>query len=105
MSCNSTCNTVSIDDKTVNGTYRFLYDIQKDGVTWTGIDSATIIFIKPDKTEFTKTMTVLDDSQGLWYYDTVIGDLDVAGYWAVTIQVIDDTINVRFANPNEFLVV
>lgn len=71
--------------------------IHKDGVAWTGIDSVTLVFEKPDRsTQFSRSMTVSDDSTGVWYYDTTTTDFDTAGFWTVTLTVVDGSITKKY---------
>ena len=64
----------------------------KDGASVVSISSATtkqIILKKPDGTKLTKSATFSSDgTDGIMYYDTVSGDLDVAGVWKLQGKVV-----------------
>lgn len=64
----------------------------KDGASVVSLSSATtkqIILKKPDGTKLTKSATFSSDgADGIMYYDTVSGDLDVAGVWKLQGKVV-----------------
>ena len=65
----------------------------KDGTSVVDISSATstkqIILKKPDGTKLTKAATFLSDgTDGIMYYSTVDGDLDVPGVWKLQGKVV-----------------
>ena len=65
----------------------------KDGTSVVDISSATstkqIILKKPDGTKLTNTATFfLDGTDGIMYYSTVDGDLDVPGVWKLQGKVV-----------------
>lgn len=71
---------------------RIRFTVKKDGTLWTNIDSVVFRFEKPDRdTQFDRN--AVDAGDGVWYYDTVVGDIpDVAasyGYWTVGVKVTD----------------
>jgi hypothetical protein len=79
---------------------RLVVTLKKDGVAWAGIDSASLVLEKPDReTRVSKSMTLLDDATGKWYYQTTTTDLDTAGYWTATVEVTDGGVVKRY--PHE----
>ncbi len=79
---------------------RLVVTLKKDGVAWVGIDSATLVLEKPDRdTRVSKSMTLLDDATGKWYYQTTTTDLDTPGYWTATVEVVDGGVTKRY--PHE----
>lgn len=84
---------------------RIKLTLQKDGVAWTGIDSATLILEAPDRTtQKERTMVLVTPDAGVWYYDTVgdpddatvTADLDQAGTWTATVYVVDGTVKKKY---------
>jgi len=66
----------------------FEIELQDDGVAvdLSNVNTASVIFQKPDKTSVTKTGTVDVDSS-LVKYTTISGDLDQAGRWKLQVLV------------------
>lgn len=70
---------------------RFLATIKDDGII---VDisqaiSITMIFKKPDDEVVHKIGTLLSDgTDGQVYYDTIVGDLDEAGYYKLQAKVV-----------------
>lgn len=93
-SCDSSCECeVDLGRIRIGTTKRILLRFKKDGVDWTGIDSVSLRFEKPDReTTFDRSMTVYDDSLGQWYYDTTTSDLDEAGFWTLDPTVTDGSV-------------
>lgn len=88
---------IQLEDKSLNGVYRFRFTIKKDDVAWNGIDSVTLIFKKPNRTtQIQRVASLEDDAAGIWNYTTVVSDLDTVGYWTVTIEVVDATLTLRY---------
>ncbi len=77
-------------------TVRLRETITKDGVPWSGIDAATFLFRKPDGTIVSRTGVLEDDTQGIWYYDTLTTDFDVVGEWYMTVAVVDGSVSIRY---------
>ena len=95
-------DTVALDwGRTVEGSVdRLRATITKDGVAWAGIDSVLLTFEAPDReTVFTRSMLVENDSQGIWYYDTLTTDLTEVGYWTIGMKVTDGTIVKKYPYP------
>lgn len=93
----------------VTGSRRIRLTIKKDGVAWSGIDSVTLTFEKPDRsTQFTRSMVVFQDSQGIWDYDIVAADLPdesaSLGHWTVGVKVVDGTISMPYPHEVGFIV-
>lgn len=98
MACSSArTKSISLQDKAYNGVHRFRFIIKKDAVVWSGIDSITATFEKPDReTEFTVSLIAESIPDGIWYYDSVYGDLDEVGYWSLSLEVTDGTIVIEY---------
>lgn len=89
--------SIRLRDKAYNGVHRFRFIIKKDGVVWSGIESILATFEKPDRTtSFQRSLTVESAPTGIWYYDSVDGDLDEEGYWTMTVQITDDTVVIEY---------
>lgn len=98
-------STLRLRDKALNGTYRFRFTLKKDCIAWANIDSAIVFFEKPDRTTvLEKNLTAEDVATGIWYYDTVDGDLDTAGYWTLTVQATDGSIVIKYPDEVSFRV-
>lgn len=96
---------LSLEDKNLNGVHTFRFTIHKNGVAWSGIDSAKLILEKPDRsTQVEKSLVLEADITGIWYYTTTTADLDTTGYWTAAVEVIDGTITVRYPGDIGFYV-
>lgn len=88
---------LQMSDKSLNGTHRFRFVLTKDGEVWTDVDSVTLSFQKPDRsTSFDRECVAEDIPSGIWYYTTVAGDLDTAGYWLLGVTVVDDEVELEY---------
>lgn len=78
--------------------------IKKNGVVWdlTGA-TVSVIFERPDETEFTRVATITDAANGLASYTNPAGELDVIGTWTKCWQVVQGSISIR-SLPETFLV-
>jgi hypothetical protein len=86
----------------VGDTDRIEFTVTKDGAAW-DLSSAvvTLTFEKPDRsTQFTRTMTA--DAAGVAYYDTAAGDVDVVGWWTLTVKVVDGAVVKRYPHAIGF---
>lgn len=110
MSCTSdNCSSgadVRLRDKGLGGVYRFQFPITKDGVTipWTGIDSVSLVFKRPDGTVLSPVLATESGTAGTWYYDTPQGFLDAVGYWNLSVTVTDGTIIIEWPYDISFRV-
>lgn len=93
-------------DKSVGGVYRLEFPITKDGedTPWTGIDSVSILFTRPDGTTVGPYEMVETDTDGTWYYQTLTTDFDTIGYWSLSLTVTDGSIVVEWPYRIEFRV-
>lgn len=95
----------TLEDKSLDGVHRFLFIIKKDGVIWSGINSVTLVFEKPDRTtQFERAGILENDSLGRWYYTTTSSDLDTLGYWTLTVRVVDGAITLTYPHELGFRV-
>lgn len=94
--CNTTCPTTTSSFGTVHkaNVDRFRLIFEKDSLPWDlTLGSVTIYFKAPDRTTVKSfAMTAEDASEGIFYYDTAITDLTVAGSWLVGAKVVDGAI-------------
>ncbi len=82
--------SLTLTDKALDEVNRLRFTIRRDGVAWPDIDSAVLIFERPDRvTGFERAMVAENASTGIWYYDTVSGDWDEIGYWTLSVRVTD----------------
>lgn len=80
--------SLTLTDKTLDEVNRLRFTVRRDGVAWANIDSAVLVFERPDRiTGFERVMTAENATTGVWYYDTVPGDWDETGYWTLTVRV------------------
>lgn len=98
MACSSArTKDIKLLDKAYNGVHRFRFIIKKDNVVWADIDSVLGTFEKPDRvTTFSVALTAESVANGIWYYDTVVGDLDEVGYWSLAIEVTDGVVILEY---------
>lgn len=88
---------------------RLRVTITKDEVAWTGIDSVTFTFEKPDRsTQFSRSASLEAPDTGVWYYDTLTTDFpNVAaslGHWTMAVTVVDGTVTKTFPYDIGFIV-
>lgn len=82
MAVNCAPSEIHIDDKNV----RFLVTIEEDcaSVDISMCTAKKIIFQKPDGTTLEKDAEFLTDgTDGIIYYNTVDGDIDICGLWKI----------------------
>lgn len=105
MGCCTQSTSIRLKDKAYNGVHRFRFVIKKDDAVWAGIDSVVATFEKPDRsTLFQRNLTAESVPDGIWYYDTVSGDLDEVGYWNLSLEVTDGTIVIEYPYEISFRV-
>lgn len=71
----------------IASTDRLRFTLSKDGAAWTGVDSVSLTFRRPDGTEIIRAATL--ESGAVWYYDTLTTDLLVPGSWLLGVTVTD----------------
>jgi hypothetical protein len=96
----STLTDVDIDlgKFNIGDTDRIEFTVTKDGVPWdlTAAD-VTLVFEKPDRaTRFSRTMTVDAGAPSVAYYDTAVGDVLTAGWWTLTVKIVDGIVVKRY---------
>lgn len=84
ISLGDTFNIANVD--------RFRFTITKDKVPWANIDSVTLTFRDEDGLEFDRSAVAENTLLGIWFYDTVVGDITKAGYWLMKVKVVQGTI-------------
>ncbi len=90
---------IHLGNTNVGNTERVTFTIYKDEVPW-DVTSATVTFRfkRPNKTTFDRAAVIGNGPAGVVYYDTVDGDFDVPGQWAVSVLVVDGIVSKRYPN-------
>lgn len=80
----------------IGNTHKFLLTAQKDGVVW-DISTATVTLtlVKPDKSQATKSASLVSGPAGTAQYTTLTTDLDQDGLWFRYWRVVDGTVDLR----------
>jgi hypothetical protein len=83
---------LTLDDLSLASVERFRVTVRKDGAAWDLSDgTVTIKLVRPDKTVSVEAeMTAEDGEGGVFYYDTLVTDLDEAGYWSASLRIVDN---------------
>ena len=79
----------------VGNTHRFRFTFTKDGLAWADIDYVNVLLVDPQANVTSRTATVENTTQGIWYYDTIAGstgDLDEQGDWKLFPKATDGAI-------------
>jgi hypothetical protein len=86
----------------VGDTDRIEFTVTKDGVPWDlSVAAVTLVFEKPDRsTQFSRLMT--SNAAGVCTYDTTEGDIDVAGWWTLTVKIVDGLVKKRYPHTIGF---
>ena len=81
----------------IGNTHKFLLAAEKDGLTW-DLSSATVtlIFVKPDWSQVTKSATLVSGPAGTAQYTTLTTDLDQSGKWRRFWRVVDGSVDLRY---------
>lgn len=93
---------INIGEFRVGCTDRIRATIKKDGTAWSGIDSVTLTFNRPDGTTFQRSMTL--ESGNIWYYDTLTTDIDQEGVWTLDVRSVDVNLVKRYEYEIGFMV-
>ncbi len=93
--------TIDLGRVNIGDVDRFRVTIKKDGIAWNlSSGSVAITFEKPDRsTQFSRSMTGETPVSGIFYYDTVITDIDAVGWWTLRVRVTDGSIQKSY--PHE----
>lgn len=90
----------------IGSTDKFQFTIKKGGVIWDlSNGTVTVTFEKPDRTtQFTRAMSSLDATTGVFSYTTTTSEIDEVGWWTLQVRVIDGAITKRYPGEISFYV-
>ncbi len=87
------CGDLELEEVNVGDVQRLRFTITKDSIVWNLIAGSVVLkFRRPTGTTFSRSMTAESAVDGIFYYDTVTTDLDVAGTWLLSLVVTDGPI-------------
>jgi hypothetical protein len=103
----TTVKEIDLGEFTIGNVDRIKVSISKDDVAWNlSGGTVTFTFEKPDRiTQFEVTASELDPTNGVFFYDTTINDLDQIGYWTLGVKVTDGAIVKKYPYEIFFRVV
>lgn len=84
-------------------TDKLRFTIRKNGVAWLDIDTVEVVFEKPDRvTQFSRD--AVSEGDNVWSYTTAEDDIDVAGWWTLSVIITDNTVRRKYPYEISFLV-